>query len=379
LGNDTANALTSKQQTPWPDYSDYQTSQENLWLSFRKNLGLNDATHQPLVRQQIAFLQKQPNYINELVRNATPYLFYIASEVRRYGLPAEIALIPMIESDYNPFGISKKGAVGLWQMMPNTATELGIKINHWYDGRRNIVTATNAALQHLKYLHSYFGDWLLALAAYDSGDGTVRAAIHYNQKHHLPTDFWSLPLPQETKHYVPKLLALAAIIKDPHRYGISLKAIPNRPYLQPIKVSGHLDLNQLSELSATDTKTLRLMNTGFRHWNHIPAATYWLVLPYEKLSTFTHHLAAIENKDSTLSQPVSIPHEKTSPFLLHKVQPGESLSNIAKHYHVAISDLTKWNHIQNKNDIRAGQIVRIKQPIPLTHSKSKSESKYRHS
>lgn len=271
-------------------YHTYQPHYQNLWDVLPQYFQLNRNLSQPNVRNEINFLKKHPSYINELSHNTYPYLFYVFSEVQQKGLPAEIALIPMIESDYDPFRVSAKGAAGLWQMMPQTASALKLTINSWYDGRRNILASTNAALTQLKYLHHDFGDWLLAFAAYNCGDGKVHAAISYNQRHHRPTDFWSLPLPQETKQYVPKLLALAAVIAQQHHYGLPLHRIPNHPYFVAISVVGQLRLNQLAQLADTDSNTLRILNPGFSVWNDIPNGNYWILLPSNKLTTFHNNI-----------------------------------------------------------------------------------------
>lgn len=184
----------------------------DLWSVLQHQFTLNHYENNPAVKAQIEWFLKRKKYIYKLAENAQPYLYYILTQVDKRKLPAEMVLLPMIESAYDPFAFSSAGASGLWQMMPGTASGFGLKQNWWYDGRRDIVASTNAALDYLSYLQSFFnGNWLLAIAAYDSGEGTVLSATRKNIAKGEPTDFWSLNLPRETQAYIPKLLALAEI------------------------------------------------------------------------------------------------------------------------------------------------------------------------
>jgi membrane-bound lytic murein transglycosylase D len=304
----------------------------NLWQDLAGNFQLKQNLEQPAVQKQIHFLQHRQDYINELTHNAKPYIYYVYTQTQKNNMPAEMALIPMVESDYEPFGVSRTGATGLWQMMPGTASWLGIKINWWYDGRRNVVSSTNAALKHLRYLHSEFGSWLLAMAAYDAGDGAIRSAIRYNKRHHRPTDFWSLPLPKETKRYIPKLLALAAVIKGAEHYGIHLKPLENRPYFTAVKMQGQIDLSHVAKLATTDSNTVRHLNPAFRRWATAPAGDYWLLLPVDKARIFQTNLTQSEKKRVT--------------WAYHQVQSGDTLSDLADHYHTTITILQQINHIK---------------------------------
>ena len=351
--------ITKKPQVEWR-LSQYwpHTHKTSLWPTLSNHFQLNHQLKQPAVQHQIQFLEHRQDYINELTENAKPYLYYIYSQTRLHNMPAEIALIPMIESDYDPFGISRTGATGLWQMMPGTASGLGLQIDWWYDGRRNIIRSTNAALKHLEYLHAYFGSWLLALAAYDSGDGTVRAAIRYNKRLHRPTDFWHLPLPTETKLYVPKLLGLAAVIANSNHYGLHLHEIANRPYFDGIKVKGQIELSKIAKLANTSINMIRKLNPAFRRWATAPTGSYWLLLPVDKASIFQQALSNIKKQ-----QEITWTH--------HRVTQGDTLSKLASEYHTETYILQRINHLNN-SIITIGQELLIPQSF---HGKISDSSK----
>lgn len=317
------------QLTPyWP-----HTRHTNIWPELSEHFKLDHSVRQAAVKKQIRFLSQHQDYMSELTTNATPFIYYVYSQTRKHNMPAEIALIPMVESDYDPFGISRTGATGLWQMMPGTASGLGLKIDWWYDGRRNIIRSTQAALAHLRYLHAYFGDWLLALAAYDCGDGTVRAAIRHNKQRGLPTDFWHLQLPKETKRYVPKLLALAAIIADRKHHGLSLKAIPNSPFFAAIQMEGQIEMSRIAKLANTSVKLIRKLNPAFRRWATAPSGNYWLLLPEKSAIIFRNNLDKLENSTASLHH--------------YKVQSGDTLSRLAHLSHTTVKSIKSANHLNS--------------------------------
>lgn len=313
----------------------------NTWVAMSDHFLLNPRADKKEVANQIHFYRKNSKYVQQLSENARPYLYYVYQQTQRRHIPAEIALLPMIESNYNPFVFSKAGATGLWQLMPGTASGHSLKINWWYDGRRDIKESTNAALDYLEYLHRYFGNWLLAIAAYDSGEGTVAAAIRYNQKHHKPIDFWSLQLPRETRHYVPKLLALANIIKAPNHYDIDLPEVPNSPYFETMKMNGQVEFYRLAKLTNVSLDLLRKLNPGFRRWATPPSGNYQLLIPVSKADLFQAHL------DDATHQPIQWIH--------HVVAQGETLSQIAQRYHSSVSILRHINQIKEDNAIYVRQ------------------------
>ena len=195
-----------------------------------------------LVRHWEIFYSAKPEYFARMVDRSSHYLFHIIEEIERRKMPAEVALLPMIESAYNPQAYSKAHASGLWQFIPSTGKHYGLRQNWWYDGRRDVIAATSAALDYLEKLYGMFGDWELALASYNWGEGAVGRALARNQAKGLPTDYASLTMPAETRNYLPKLIAVKNIIADPARFGVKLAGIPNEPYFQVISVKRHIDV-----------------------------------------------------------------------------------------------------------------------------------------
>jgi membrane-bound lytic murein transglycosylase D len=249
--------------------------------------------------------------------------------------------LPFIESGYNPYAYSHGHAAGLWQFIPGTGTHYGLKQDWWYDGRRDVVASTDAALNYLDKLHQEFdGDWLLALAAYNAGEGTIHQAIKRNQENGKPVDFWHLDLPRETKYYVPKLLAISAIIKQPRKFGVHLSPVDKSPTFTVVNTHTQLDLAVAAELADMDTKELQLLNPGLNRWATHPQGPHRLAVPVDKSSVFKQNLAALP-----LSQRVK--------WVRHKVQRGETLSRIASRYDTTIAVLRKNNEIRG-NAVRTG-------------------------
>lgn len=260
------------------------TPRNDLWPEIARHIDMDYKVGQnPEVDNQIRWYLQHPKTLQALFTNAQPYLYYVYQQIRERHLPAELALIPIIESSYNPFAESTMGATGLWQMMPATAADYGIKTTASFDGRLDVPSSTQAALDHFASLHAYFGDWLLAIAAYDAGAGTVKAIITQNQALHQATDVWSLSLPDEAKFYVTKFIALATIIKDPHRFHISLPAIANEPFFSMFPLSQTVNLNQVAKTTQTDMNTLRRLNPGLNpQTNIVHKGDYALLIPKDK-------------------------------------------------------------------------------------------------
>lgn len=327
---------------------------QSIWQDISNNFTLYTYDTQKDVLVKIKWYQNQPAYINLLTKNATPYLYEIYHETQKRHMPAEIAILPMVESNYDPFQYSPTGATGLWQMMPGTASGFGLRINWWYDGRRDILASTKAALDYIDYLyHLLNNDWLLAIAAYNCGEGRVLAEIHHNQKLNKPTDFWSLNLPHQTKMYVPKILALAHIIQHANDYPITLPIINNAPYLVVTTMDQQLDLSLIAELATTDLKTIRQLNPGFRRASTEPNTKYSILLPKDKQDAFVENLSA---SDKT-----------TLHWTRHKVKAGESLILLARHYHTEISTIKKANNLSS-NVIKINQYLFIPNKTKMTAS-----------
>lgn len=317
----------------------------NVWDVLRKQFALNHEVTQPEVQNQLRWLMTHPSYLRKLAQSE-PYMYHILTEIKKRNMPGEIALIPMIESSYDPFAYSGAGAAGLWQLMPGTGTDLGLKQDWWFDGRRSIRPATDAALNYLLYLHKFFhGDWILAFAAYDSGEGTIARIIKNSNQTIGHVHFWSLPVPNETKAYIPRLLALAEIIQNPRRYHIELPDIPHAPYFEEVNIGSQIDLNHAAKLAGISYQELIKLNPGFNRWATAPYRPYKLLIPADKVDHFSRNLA-------------HFPQNQRTSWTRHQVSAGDNLNIIAQKYHTTVNLIKELNQLES-NHVQKGQYVLI--------------------
>ncbi|MHB1947754.1 MAG: lytic transglycosylase [Gammaproteobacteria bacterium] len=308
----------------------FQTA-DSMWDVIRREFVLPHYENNPQVQEQIIWFLNHKDFLLNTMTRAAPYLYFILQQTHKRHLPAELVLLPMIESGYNPFAYSSMGASGLWQMMPGTASGFGIKQDWWYDGRRDVVASTKAALDYLTYLGGFFeGNWALAIAAYDTGEGNVLSAIKRNIREGKNTDFWSLPLAQETQIYVPRLLALATIISHPRDYPIQYPEVRNAPYLAQVDIGGQIDLKNAAELAGLSFKNLKQLNPGYNRSVTDPKGPFKLVLPIENVEQFSENIAR-----SPLYQSVK--------WTRYKVRSGDTLATIAKRFKTSKTSLRQAN------------------------------------
>ncbi|OGT46888.1 MAG: hypothetical protein A3E83_09020 [Gammaproteobacteria bacterium RIFCSPHIGHO2_12_FULL_41_20] len=258
----------------------------SVWYSISNEFQLDHKTQTPSVQAEIRRLVADQDKFYRILKAASPYIYFIYQQTRERGLPGEIALIPFIESEFNPNDHSNKGALGLWQLMAGTAHDLGIKMRVGYDGRRNIVDSTQAALAYFKDLGNNFdGDWYLAIAAYNCGQGKVTSAMRRSGS----DSFWKLPLPRETKYYVPRLLAVAEIIENPEKYGMQLPPVTNEPYFAEVKVTKSVSLNKVAKTTGISIKTLHKLNPAYRN-GVVSKTENSLLVPVDKVPAVTNKL-----------------------------------------------------------------------------------------
>lgn len=312
---------------------------DNIWDVLRDEFSLPHYEESYAVQAKIEWYMNNQDFLLRSAQRAAPYLYYISQQVRKRHLPAELVLLPIVESGYNPFSVSNMGASGIWQLMPETASGLGVKRDWWYDGRRDVIASTRAALNYLAYLQSFFeGNWLLAIAAYNTGEGNVLSAIKRNIRDGRDTDFWSLPVAQETRDYVPSLLALAVIISRPDRYPVYLPPVRNAPYLAQVDVGKQINLKLAAKLAGMNHQKLLQLNPGFKTASTSGGSK--LVLPIENVEQFTENLAR-----SPLTQPINWSH--------YRVKSGDTLGSISKRFSTTIADIRKMNHL-SKPSVRPG-------------------------
>ena len=319
----------------------HDRSVPGVWVQLRQGFTLQ-GSDQPLVQHAIKKYRKSPQDVESILRRGNPYIAYILHEVRQHNYPTEIVLLPFVESGYDPLAFSHGRAAGMWQFIPGTGKMFGLKQDWWYDGRRDIVASTNAALEYLGKLQQEFdGDWLLALAAYNAGSGTVRSAIRRNRKAGKPVDFWHLRLPKETSVYVPRLLAIAAIVSQPGTHGITLPPLASAPVFAEVQTGGQLDIGIAAELAGVETDALYRLNPGFNRWATHPDGPHRLLIPAAQEKTFIDNLAAL-------------PASKRIKWVRHRIARGQTLSHIARRYDTTVAVLRSTNNLAGTR-IRTGR------------------------
>ncbi len=298
------------------------------------------------VEEQLQEYLKHPKYLAKIQRRAAPYLYYILNEIENRQIPGELALLPVVESAFNPKALSHSHASGLWQFIPATGRLFGLKQNWWYDGRRDVLTSTQAATKYLKQLNRTFdNDWFLALAAYNAGKGNVRKAIRKNKRKNLATDYWSLPLPRETRNYIPRLLAIAKIFANADQYNIPLLDIPNTPHFTVVDINSQIDLAIAAKMAKTPLDDFFILNPGFKRGSTDPDGPFHLLIHTDKADEFEYQLANISKKDRLK-------------WVRHLIKPGENLGIIARKYNTSINALLQGNHLSSSH-IRAGKYLLI--------------------
>jgi membrane-bound lytic murein transglycosylase D len=306
---------------------------------------LPDVDH-PRVTQEVENFLKHPKSLASLQHRAQPYLYMIIEELDSKQLPGELALLPMIESAFQVQAKSPAEAVGLWQFTPATAVTFGLKQNWWYDGRRDIFASTEAATSYLKKLHKKFhGDWLLALASYNVGARNVQKAINKNTELALDTSFWSLDLPEETKAYVPKLLAIAKIFAHAEDYNLPLEQIPNEPFLKAVNIDSQLDLSTAAELAGMPLDEFFHLNPAFNHAVTAPEGSYKLLVKAKNAASFKRKLA-------------KLPKSEHIKWEEHKIIEGEDLNTIATLYDIPVEAIIEINQLKEEK-LAVGSVLKL--------------------
>lgn len=391
----------------------------SLWERLRAGFSMQPVDS-PLVDRHVEWYLNRPAYVQRLVERGRRYMHFIVEEVEKRGMPLEIALLPMIESAYNPAAYSKAHAAGMWQFIPTTGKNYGLQQNWWYDGRRDVTAATRAALDYLQKLYGDFGDWHLALAAYNWGEGAVSRAIAHNQRSGLPSDYNSLRMPAETRNYLPKLQAVKNLVAEPERYGLALDEVPNEPYFIRVAAPGHIDFKRAAQLAETPLDEFKSLNPAFNRPVIAASGEQSLLIPAEKIDAFNANLKASDapllswqtyrlprherveavaarfhtsaallrqvngvsangrlKAGSTLLVPRDAAPIKDAPDALdtlsflppqvlpdarfHRARRGETLQSIAAHYGIPLEQLNAWNRVKG-GKLRPGQRVALVAP-----------------
>ncbi|WP_153446454.1 lytic transglycosylase [Vibrio algicola] len=319
--------------------------QTDLWKRISMQFTLPIPNDDPTVNYYRTWYLTHPDHLKTVSKRAEPFLYMITTRIEDRGLPLELTLLPVVESAFDPFAYSFGSAAGLWQFVPVTADRFGLERNYWYDGRRDVDAATDAALDYMTYLGNRFdGDWENAIAAYNSGGGRVSSAIRKNKKAGKPTDFFSLDLPKETRSYVPKLLALADILAHEKEYGIEVPPIANKPVLAKVNPNEQVDLAIAAQYAGISVKELQSYNPGFNQWATAPNGPYNFLIPIEKVEQFNQK--SVENRGKGVK------------LIRYKVKSGDTLSVIAKKNQTTTKVIQQANSLDNAN-IRIGQYLLV--------------------
>ncbi len=382
----------------------------------------------PLVAKWEEWYSTRPDYVARMIDRSRRYLYYIVVEVEERRMPLEIALLPMVESAYNPTAVSVSRASGIWQFMPSTGTHYGLKQNFWFDSRRDVIAATEGALNYLQKLYADFDDWQLALAAYNWGEGNVARSVAKNQAANLPGDYASIKMPDETRNYLPKLQALKNIVRDPEKYGVELGDIPDAPYFAVVKTQRKIDVKAAAALAEMSIDEFQYLNPQHNRPVIAGADEYTILLPIDKAELFAAKLDLTDQplvswqayrmkNGETLQQlaakfgmPVdalravngigaksrvppghmllvpsqgpadaaaetltnavftSVPQGRT---FYYRVNRGDTLAGIASRYAVTVADLRRWNGLASTGMVTTGQQLRITSDLAPSAARTK--------
>jgi len=338
---DDAPSLTTIDLTVKPD---------NLWQRIRNGFGMPDLANPRVADRQAHYLNR-PEMLNQIIERSRMYLHHIVAEVERRGMPTELALLPMIESAFNPMARSRARALGMWQFMPSTGKNYKLDQNFWRDERRDIIASTSAALDYLQKTYEMHGDWHLALASYNWGEGAVGRAVAKNRAQGLPTDYSSLAMPKETRFYVPKLQALKNIIAQPELFGFQLDAVPNRPYFDTVPLPGDMDVAVAARLAEMPVEQFIALNPAFHRPLIRGDRRTQLVLPTDKVATFRANLKRHEAQDHPLT------HWRT-----HTLKAGERLDGVALRHGLSLAGLSRINGITRRTKVQPGMNLLVPGP-----------------
>jgi membrane-bound lytic murein transglycosylase D len=321
--------------------------ESDLLVRLRSRFTL-DIPADPVVERESAWYARNQAYLDRVFKRGDLYLFHIAQALEERGMPAELALLPVVESAFDPFAYSHGRAAGLWQIIPGTGKRLGLAQNWWFDGRRDVLDSTRAALDYLQQLHEQFdGDWLLAIAGYNSGEGNVARALKKAAAAGRPQDFWGIKsyLPAETRTYVPRLLAIAALVADPAAFGVTLPELHNEAQFAVVETGGQIDMALAAKLAGIETDALYALNAGVNRWATDPEGPHRLLLPRAQADVFTSSLAALGERERVQ-------------WTRHRVRSGETIGGIADRYHTTVAVLREINELRG-NTIRVGDYLTI--------------------
>ncbi|WP_044489569.1 murein transglycosylase D [Enterobacter sp. R4-368] len=353
-GQGEAGKFTS--QARWMDDGTFAAqNNSDLWTSISDELKMGIPENTRIREQKLKYLSNK-SYLHDVTLRAEPYMYWIAGQVKKRNMPMELVLLPIVESAFDPHATSGANAAGIWQIIPSTGRNYGLKQTRSYDARRDIVASTTAALDMMQRLNRMFdGDWLLTVAAYNSGEGRVLKAMKANKSRGKPTDFWSLSLPQETKIYVPKMLALSDILKNSKRYGVSLPTPDESRALARVRLSSPVEVDQLAEMAGISVNKLKTFNAGVKGSTLGSAGPQYVMVPKKHADQLRESLASGE---IAAVQPTQLADNTPLTGRSYKVRSGDTLSAIAARLGVSAKDIQQWNNLHGSN-LKVGQSLTV--------------------
>jgi membrane-bound lytic murein transglycosylase D len=354
-----------------PRAIDLTSAPDDIWERVRRGFAMPNI-ESPLVANRQNWYAGQKAYIERMVGRSRLYLYHIVEEIEKRGMPTEIALLPMVESAFNPMAYSRAHASGLWQFIPSTGKNYKLKQNWWFDERRDIQASTAAALDYLQYLYGIYGDWHLALASYNWGENAVARAIKRNKAKGLPTDYQHLKMPRETRNYLPKLQALKNIILNPAAYGVNLDPIPNQPYFVTINKDQDIDIRLAAKLAEMPVEDLIALNPAYKRPVIAASQTQTLVLPADRVEIFQ---ANLENHEQPLVS-----------WQTYRLKPGDKLDRLASKHQITLERLKLVNGITRRTRVTPGMelLLPIKgtnaglEPLPAVFQQPPPAAPHRH-
>jgi membrane-bound lytic murein transglycosylase D len=338
-----ASAIDLRQELPPLPTIDLTTQPDDLWQRMRNGFGMPDL-NSPLVADRQAWDLNRPEMLQRVFERSRKYLYHIVVELEKRGMPTELALLPVVESSFNPLAYSPARALGIWQFIPSTGKSYNLKQNWWLDERRDIIASTSAALDYLQNIYEMHGDWHLALASYNWGENAVARAIAKNYAQGLPTDYLSLTMPAETRYYVPKLQAIKNIIARPELFGVELDPIPNKAYFGVVDMNVNADIATIARLAETPLTEFIALNPAYQRPVIPGDSASPLVIPADKMQVFRSNLARHEADDKPLSS-----------WRTYKLKRGERLESVAKRFGLSAARLKQLNGIKPRMKIVPGQ------------------------
>jgi membrane-bound lytic murein transglycosylase D len=323
----------------------------DLFDRMRAGFQLEDGSDHRAVDEELRWYAANPDYLQRSFGRADLYLYHIVTELERRGMPLELSLLPVVESAFEPYAYSRASASGLWQFIPGTGSHYGLKQDWWYDGRRDIVESTRAALDYLQSLHDEFnGDWLLAIAAYNCGEAMVERAVDANRAAGRPIDFWSLWLPRETKAYVPKLLAMKRLMRDPEAYGLAFSPIPNQPYFARVQTFSQINLKLAAEIAGISPEEVYELNPAFHRWATDPQGPHVLLLPMDVADVFSENITQL-----SADQRLGVTH--------YTAVRGDSVASVAHHFDTTVNVIRELNDLPTRG-LAVGDDLRVPSAVP---------------